>query len=154
MTAVAMSERAERVYDAVVRAIRATGLPPTMRELGEACGISSTFVVSYQLKKLERMGLIERREGVSRGIALRTGAGMGNGFRQAATPPAGEGAPVCRAELDTRVIGRAWLHLEIPGTAPIARSVTREQLVDIRDAAATAVAAFDAAAGFREGKAG
>ncbi len=44
------------------------GYPPSIREIGEATGISSTSVVTYYLKQLEEMGLIRRGQNVSRAI--------------------------------------------------------------------------------------
>jgi repressor LexA len=48
----------------------AHGCPPTVREIGEGCGIPSTRSVSDYLKGLERAGLIRRRGHRSRGIEL------------------------------------------------------------------------------------
>jgi repressor LexA len=44
--------------------------PPTIREIGQEVGISSTSVVNYNLNILEREGLIARDKEVSRGIKL------------------------------------------------------------------------------------
>lgn len=46
------------------------GYPPTIREIGEAVGISSTSVVNYNLNKLEREHHITRDLRVSRGVRL------------------------------------------------------------------------------------
>lgn len=46
------------------------GYPPTVRDIVNGCGISSTSVVAYNLDKLEREGYIRRHSGVSRGIEL------------------------------------------------------------------------------------
>jgi len=46
------------------------GYPPSIREIGEAVGISSTSVVNYNLEKLEREDLIERDRRQSRGLRL------------------------------------------------------------------------------------
>ena len=35
------------------------GNSPSIREMGDACGVSSTSVVAYNLEKLERAGKIE-----------------------------------------------------------------------------------------------
>lgn len=50
--------------------IRGNGRPPTVREIGDATGIKSTSVVDYNLKTLQRSGLIRRDSRVSRGIEL------------------------------------------------------------------------------------
>ena len=44
--------------------------PPSIRDIQEGCGISSTSVVDYNLRKLEEKGLIRRDREVSRGIEL------------------------------------------------------------------------------------
>jgi len=44
--------------------------PPTIRDIVKACGISSTSVVDYNLKILEKEGYIRRDREVSRGIEL------------------------------------------------------------------------------------
>jgi len=44
--------------------------PPTIRQIGEAVGISSTSVVSYNLDVLQRKGYLARDPEVSRGLRL------------------------------------------------------------------------------------
>jgi len=44
---------------------------PSIREIQQECGISSTSVVDYNLKGLQRLGVIERDDDVARGIKLR-----------------------------------------------------------------------------------
>ena len=44
--------------------------PVSIRELGEACFISSTSVVNYHLEQLEKQGKIKRHEGKFRFIEL------------------------------------------------------------------------------------
>jgi len=46
------------------------GYPPTMRELQELTGISSTSVVSMYLNTLARLGRIRRDKNISRGIVV------------------------------------------------------------------------------------
>jgi|SRR5271157_125948 len=47
--------------------------PPSIREIGENCDISSTSVVNYYLDQLEKNGYIERDRKISRGLRV-TGA--------------------------------------------------------------------------------
>jgi repressor LexA len=47
------------------------GYPPSIREIGEKTGISSTSVVNYYLDQLEKMGYIERDRRISRGVRLK-----------------------------------------------------------------------------------
>ena len=44
--------------------------PPSIRDIQEGCGISSTSVVDYNLRKLEEKGHIRRDREVSRGIEV------------------------------------------------------------------------------------
>jgi repressor LexA len=44
--------------------------PPSIREIQQGCGISSTSVVDYNLHILQREGLIRRSPDISRGIEL------------------------------------------------------------------------------------
>jgi len=44
--------------------------PPSIREIGEKVGISSTSVVSYNLKKLVDEDLLQRQPDVSRGLSI------------------------------------------------------------------------------------
>lgn len=51
------------------------GYPPTIREIGQRAGISSTSVVNYNLNKLEKDGYLTRDLKVSRGVRLVEGPG-------------------------------------------------------------------------------
>ncbi|HSR32255.1 MAG TPA: transcriptional repressor LexA [Anaerolineae bacterium] len=65
-----LSERQKRMLDFIRRFIAENQFPPTIREIGENVGISSTSVVKYNLDVLERKSMIERNPDISRGIRL------------------------------------------------------------------------------------
>lgn len=65
-----LTERQEDVLRTLVRWMREHGYPPTMRELGQAVGLSSTRSVSDHLVRLEEMGFIRRRRDRSRAIEI------------------------------------------------------------------------------------
>ncbi|HKJ39462.1 MAG TPA: transcriptional repressor LexA [Anaerolineales bacterium] len=46
------------------------GRPPSIREIGEDVGISSTSVVNYYLDQLKKWGYLERDDRVSRGLRM------------------------------------------------------------------------------------
>ena len=46
--------------------------PPTVREIGEGVGLSSSSSVHHCLRKLEQLGCIERRPNSPRCITLKT----------------------------------------------------------------------------------
>jgi repressor LexA len=64
------NERHQKILDYLARRQENQGYPPSIREIGEATGITSTSVVSYYLKQLEELNLIERDHNVSRGVRL------------------------------------------------------------------------------------
>lgn len=65
-----LSGRQQAMLDFISNFIDKNGYPPTIREIGKACGISSTSVVNYNLNKLERDGLLARDREVSRGLRV------------------------------------------------------------------------------------
>ncbi len=65
-----LSERQQRMLEFIRVFIEDHRFPPTIREIGERVGISSTSVVKYNLEILERRHLIERNPDISRGIRL------------------------------------------------------------------------------------
>ncbi len=68
-----LSERQRRILDFIARFQQRHGYPPTIREIGQEAGISSTSVVDYNLRALERLGHLRRDPDVSRGIELAAG---------------------------------------------------------------------------------
>jgi repressor LexA len=50
--------------------IQENGIPPTVRDIQKACSVSSTSVVDYNLRLLDRDGYLNRRPDVARGIEL------------------------------------------------------------------------------------
>jgi repressor LexA len=65
-----LSERQRNMLDFIREYADEYGYPPTMREIGDRVGISSTSVVSYNLNVLERKGYLARDRDVSRGLRL------------------------------------------------------------------------------------
>jgi repressor LexA len=65
-----LTTRQERMLEFIQRHIRETGYPPTIREIGEEVGISSTSVVNYNLNVLQDKGYIERARETSRGLRI------------------------------------------------------------------------------------
>jgi repressor LexA len=67
-----LSQRQQRILAFLGEYIEENGYPPSIREIGAAAGISSTSVVSYNLRRLEEHGYISRDREVSRGLKLTT----------------------------------------------------------------------------------
>ncbi|KPL19724.1 MAG: hypothetical protein AMJ92_01935 [candidate division Zixibacteria bacterium SM23_81] len=70
---VTLTTRQKQALDFIAESARERGCPPTIREIGDALGISSTNGVRYVLDALVRKGHIRRRPNISRGIELVTG---------------------------------------------------------------------------------
>jgi repressor LexA len=62
--------RRQRILDFIHEFIQDNGIPPTVRDIQRACDISSTSVVDYNLRLLDRDGYLSRRPDVARGIEL------------------------------------------------------------------------------------
>ena len=65
-----ISELQQRILEFIKGFLEEQGYPPTIREIGSACHISSTSVVNYNLNKLKKKRYISRNMRVSRGIRL------------------------------------------------------------------------------------
>ena len=70
MTRKLLSERQKNILKYIQSYVEERGYPPSIREIGDRVGISSTSVVDYNLKVLERDGYIRRDREVSRGLEL------------------------------------------------------------------------------------
>ena len=67
---VSLSERQQKMLEFIITFYREEEFPPTIREIGEQVGISSTSVVNYNLTRLEELELVTRHQKVSRGLSL------------------------------------------------------------------------------------
>ena len=70
-----LSERQERILRFMTEFIDEHDYPPSIRDIQVGCGISSTSVVDYNLKALERLGHIRRGREVSRAIEITSPGG-------------------------------------------------------------------------------
>ena len=89
-----LSSRQQRILEFIQSFYEEHSYPPTIRDIQQACNISSTSVVDYNLRILEREGHIRRDREVSRGIEVLVG-----GRRRGRVPvlgyiAAGEPTPV------------------------------------------------------------
>jgi repressor LexA len=66
----ALSVKQRSMIEFIARFIRRHSYPPTVREILDAGGISSTSVVAYNLNALEKAGYIARDKEISRAIKL------------------------------------------------------------------------------------
>jgi repressor LexA len=66
----AITARQERILTFIAETVRKRGYPPTVREIGEAVGLTSSSSVHSQLANLERKGLLRRDPTKPRAIGL------------------------------------------------------------------------------------
>jgi len=65
-----LSDRQKNILKYIEAYVDERGYPPSIREIGDRVGISSTSVVDYNLRVLERDGYLRRDREVSRGLEL------------------------------------------------------------------------------------
>jgi repressor LexA len=63
--------RQRKVLQVIRESVERRGYPPSMREIGEAVGLTSTSSVSYQLSVLQRKGYLHRDVGRPRTVEVR-----------------------------------------------------------------------------------
>ena len=84
----------QAVYDYIVDSIRSRSIPPTVREICAAVGLSSTATVQTHLKALESKGYINISHGKQRSITL------------VDNPPSAEAAVPTRMATTVPLVGR------------------------------------------------
>lgn len=63
-------KKRERILEFILRHIEEKKIPPTIREIKESLGSSTTSQITYHLRKLEVEGSIELEPKISRGIRI------------------------------------------------------------------------------------
>ena len=66
----ALSTKRKQILDFIANFIKERGYAPSVRDVAEGCGISSSSVAQYHLNVLEREGYIHRDREISRSIGL------------------------------------------------------------------------------------
>jgi repressor LexA len=135
-----LGERHQRILAFIREFQREHGHPPSIREIGEKTGISSTSVVNYYLDQLEKRGLIERDRKISRGVRLAGSNGFVDTLRIPILGPIAAGLPL--PELDPTVsymndnevnavdIARSLLPSKEKGDGLYALEVRGESMID------------------------
>lgn len=95
-----LSERHQKILDFLREYQSKNKYPPSIREIGEHTGISSTSVVNYYLDQLEKMGRIERDRKVSRGVRLAGANTLAEMFRIPVVGRIAAGLPIAVPNTD------------------------------------------------------
>ena len=67
-----LTPRQRRVLEVIHESLEVRGYPPSVREIGEAVGLTSTSSVSHQLRALETKGFLRRDPNRPRAVDVRT----------------------------------------------------------------------------------
>jgi repressor LexA len=67
-----ITDRQQRILDFIADTVRERGYPPTVREIGEAVGLTSSSSVHAQLANLEKKGLLRKDPTKPRAMTLAT----------------------------------------------------------------------------------
>ncbi|MCX6057893.1 MAG: transcriptional repressor LexA [Chloroflexi bacterium] len=76
-----LGERHQKILEFIASYQREHKHPPSIREIGLHCDISSTSVVNYYLDQLEKSGHLERDRKISRGMRLTGNTPLGDMLR-------------------------------------------------------------------------
>jgi len=81
------AERKRKILDYIAAMFRATGVPPSVREIARAVGLASTSAVHHHLKALEEDGYLERGDASqSRMLRFTPKAALALGLSSEMTP--------------------------------------------------------------------
>ncbi|MEO3788460.1 transcriptional repressor LexA [Actinocorallia sp. B10E7] len=70
-----LTQRQRMVLEVIRDSVQRRGYPPSMREIGEAVGLTSTSSVSHQLRTLQRKGFLRRDPNRPRAVEVRMPGG-------------------------------------------------------------------------------
>ena len=128
-----LTERQAKILDYIRRVTRERSYPPSVREIGENVGLSSSSTVHNHLNQLERRGLIKRDPSKSRTVQLVQDVNVDNQRRNAVSVPViadcdtgyGGVANVRRAVREMESAGAAGLHRRGRGGIPVQELIRR-----------------------------
>ena len=95
-----LSGKQQRMLNFINEFVNDKGYPPTVRDILRGCDISSTSVVDYNLRVLQREGYLRRDSEVSRGIEI-FGKASGNTISIPILGTIAAGQPIPVPEADT-----------------------------------------------------
>src|SRR5258707_7903125 len=67
----ALTQRQRTILNVIRESVTTRGYPPSIREIGDAVGLTSTSSVAHQLRTLERKGYLRRDPNRPRAVDVR-----------------------------------------------------------------------------------
>jgi repressor LexA len=120
--------RQRKVLQVIRDSVQRRGYPPSMREIGEAVGLTSTSSVSYQLSTLQKKGYLHRDVGRPRTVEVRlpgqSPVRPGEGPRE----PAGDGEQAAAGSLD--IPSQEAIYVPLVGRIAAGGPILAEQSVE------------------------
>ncbi|MCD0451816.1 transcriptional repressor LexA [Actinocorallia sp. API 0066] len=146
-----LTQRQRMVLEVIRDSVQRRGYPPSMREIGEAVGLTSTSSVSHQLRTLQRKGFLRRDPNRPRAVEVRMqgraapvdGTGLAEGAEAAYVPLVGRiaaGGPILAEEsvedvftLPKQLVGEGEHYLlKVQGDSMIEAAIADGDLVVVR----------------------
>ena len=93
-----ITARQQRILDFIAETVRERGYPPTVREIGEAVGLTSSSSVHAQLANLEKKGFLHKDPTKPRAMSLSTEESKATGTVVPLIGRIAAGTPVMAAE--------------------------------------------------------
>jgi repressor LexA len=138
-----LTERQTKILDYIRYVTKVRNYPPSVREIGEAVGLSSSSTVHNHLLQLERRGLIKRDPSKSRTVQLVADMEMDEKRRNAiAVPIVGHvaaGAPILAEQnvedhvvLSSEIAKEGYFLLRVRGDSMVNAGILSDDLVLVR----------------------
>ena len=138
-----LSDRQSKILDYIRYVTRARNYPPSVREIGEAVGLSSSSTVHNHLNQLERRGLIKRDASKSRTVQLVQEQEIDDKRRNAVAVPilgnVAAGVPILAEQniedhlmLSPEIAKEGWFLLKVRGDSMINAAILDGDLVLVR----------------------
>lgn len=138
-----VSGRQEQILDYIREVTRQRNYPPSVREIGEAVGLSSSSTVHNHLNQLERLGLIRRDPTKSRTVQLVEEADTARMRREAVPVPVvgnvAAGVPILAEEqiedhllLSPEIAQEGWFGLHVRGDSMVGAGILDGDVVIVK----------------------
>ncbi len=138
-----LTERQAKILDYIRRVTRERSYPPSVREIGENVGLSSSSTVHNHLNQLERRGLIKRDPSKSRTVQLVQDQALDQQRRNAVSVPivghVAAGAPILAEQniedhvlLSSELAKDGYFLLRVRGDSMINAGILDGDLVLVR----------------------
>jgi repressor LexA len=138
-----LTDRQARILDYIREVTRERSYPPSVREIGEAVGLSSSSTVHNHLNQLERRGLIRRDPSKSRTVQLVEASGRGErhpagvaiplvGHVAAGTPILAEQNIEDHVMLSPEFAQEGWFALRVRGDSMVDAGILDGDLVIVK----------------------